>query len=803
MITTTNNLQHPQDGWIRWERIGLFLVIAAAVVTRAMVNFSTDLMPGLMSAYYPIQVRALLETGHLGYPDFPLVFYLEAGLAKLLQILGFCDLNSCVMFSSKFIDAALYPLIAIPIFFLAKTIIAHAKVSKWIPLLAAALVTISGPAFVMMADFQKNSIGLMWSAFYLYFLYKSVKDGGLRNYLLAGAFFILTGLTHIGGLGFIIAFTLSFFFFSAIFQRQKIIILLKILVLLVLISSLVYLGLFFFDPERLKRLTDVFLFPLTMFEHPMIISILKGKVPLSPEIFLDFCLPNLLVVFALILLALKRKEMLWPEKALFLASLLVTVFMASPLLEDELANRLYKMTYPLMAIIFIIILKYISAKWRQLLFASIVLLIMIGSAPLTVIKRGATCITNQAFQDLSKLKTVIANPDKTLILTRHGLEFWTAWVLEVEVGSERSLSEEAVKKYEEIYYLKQKSGQGNFGPFGPGKILFPEVKIPSKTQITYEDEFYILAKALPGFLQDKYKEEKKPDTSTKLINDFMPPIGKAQGPGQGNGPWNQRLMTATSNDSLNFTRTNQVITDQGSVPDLAVDNQGWIYLYYTAWTVNDEQNKTVVAISQDRGSTWTYKKLNLSGFDEKMASAVDPDIQILSDGVFRLYLTSDPHDGQGPRTYYAEGSDGINFEKRTVAFAQPNQMVLDPSTILIGFTWHYFAGGAPGEKNWHATSSDGKTFFYDESKTFLIDNKKYMMANGIVVPGGYRFYVFANQDNSLRSFFTTDGVTWTADPGARLTLDPSTGKESSVLGDPTVVRLSDGTYLMVYVTTIP
>lgn len=287
-----------------------------------------------------------------------------------------------------------------------------------------------------------------------------------------------------------------------------------------------------------------------------------------------------------------------------------------------------------------------------------------------------------------------------------------------------------------------------------------------------------------------------------LSSDFTPPVGKVQGPGQGNGPWNQRLMSATSTDSLNFTRTNQVITDQGSVPDLAQDNQGWIYLYYTAWTVGDEQNQTVVAISQDQGSSWVYKKLQLTGFGQEMASAVDPDIQILSDGTFRLYLTSDPHDGQGPRTYYAEGVDGISFSKKGIAFSQPNQMVLDPSTLLISSTWHYFAGGAPDAKNWHATSSDGKTFTYDESKLFTIDGKKYMMANGLAVPGGYRFYVFADRANELRSFFTTDGIIWIADSGARLTLDTTTGKESSVLGDPTVVRLSDGAYLLVYVTSI-
>lgn len=506
MTTPTNNPQQLQDRWIRFERIGLFLVIVLAIIIRGAVNFSTDLMPGLISAYYPVQVRSLLENGQLKFPDFPFVFYLEAGLAKILQILGFCDLNDCVMFSSKIIDSALYPLIAIPVFLLAKTIIAS-KSPRWIPLLSAMLVTISGPSFLMMADFQKNSIGLMWFVFYLYFLYKAMADGRLMNYLWAGVFFILTGLTHLGVLGVIIAFTLSFFFFSFLLQSQKRIKLLKILGSLIVAAGLVFLTLFFFSPERLKSLASIFLSPLMMFENPTIIGIFRGYIPIMPTL-LDLLLPNLLVIFGLVLFVIKRKEMLLLEKVLLLASLLLTAFMSSPLLKDELGNRLYKMTYILMAVIFIIALKYISVNRKKILFASLVPIILIGSAPIFVIARSAKGISDESYQGLFKLKTVIDYPEKTLIITRHGLEYWTAWALKVDAIFEQSLTEKSIEKYKDVYYLKQKTGQGNFGPFGPGGPPFPEVEIPTKTQIVYEDKFFILAKTLPGFLGDYHGERK-------------------------------------------------------------------------------------------------------------------------------------------------------------------------------------------------------------------------------------------------------------------------------------------------------
>jgi hypothetical protein len=258
-------------------------------------------------------------------------------------------------------------------------------------------------------------------------------------------------------------------------------------------------------------------------------------------------------------------------------------------------------------------------------------------------------------------------------------------------------------------------------------------------------------------------------------------------------------MVAISNDGLTFTRTNKKVTDRGDVPDLVQDGNGWIYLYYTGWTVGNEQDKTVVAISTDKGNSWVYKKLVFSGF-EKMITPVDPDIQILSDGTFRLYVTSDPNDGNGPRTYYAEGTDGINFAKKGTAFSQPGKnTIMDPTVLLIGDTWHFFAGSDTPGLMWHAKSSEGKTFSLIGKESLTINGEKQMMVNGIPVEGGYRFYTSAK---AINSFFTTDGTTWTPDVGSRLASDTSSGLEKAFIKEPAVVKLSDGGYLMVYATEL-
>ncbi|TSC94352.1 MAG: hypothetical protein Athens101428_305 [Candidatus Berkelbacteria bacterium Athens1014_28] len=490
-----------------WAYTVLGLIILLAVALRLYIDFKTPLMPGVNGVYYPVQVRSLLENGRLAFSDLPLVFYLEAFLAKILALLGLCNLKSCIMFSSKIIDATLYPLIAIPFFLLTRAIIGR-EGQKWIPLLISALTTLSIPAFIMMADFQKNSIGLMLSAFLIYFLYKAAKEGRALNYILVGVFFLLTGLTHLGCLGFALAFSLCFLFFSFIFKREKRIDLLKMAALMFLAIASIFLSLFFFDHARFERLVGVLLLPLELFKEPIIAGMLKGKIPIfSPDFFNAF-IDNPIAIIGLALLWTKRREIPLEEKILFSTSLAVTFFLTSPFLGSEWANRFYLMAYIPASVVFIFLLKYIYRKWLRTLLAVLALLVMVGPAPMMIKVRSTPSISVEAYDRLVKIKTLIDDPERTLIVTRHGLEWWSAWVLETDVTQKPAITEDTFKEYDHIYYLRQNSGQKGFGPFGPGGPSFPEVVIPPGAPIVYQDDFFVLAEAFPELL--KYPREGRP-----------------------------------------------------------------------------------------------------------------------------------------------------------------------------------------------------------------------------------------------------------------------------------------------------
>ncbi len=274
------------------------------------------------------------------------------------------------------------------------------------------------------------------------------------------------------------------------------------------------------------------------------------------------------------------------------------------------------------------------------------------------------------------------------------------------------------------------------------------------------------------------------------------------------GPWNSRLMVAYSDDGLDWERTDWIVSEQADVPDIEIDENGCLYLYYTAWEIDGGFiNQTHVAISDDYGETWTYKFINIEGLStlDTGSPLVDPDIQILDDGTFRLYLThdSDGGDSGAPQSHYFESDDGINFTFVGVAFEDDeNRAVLDPSILqLDDDEWIFFAGGLGNGGNWFGTSDDGTDFETDSMKLDYEGNS-YMMANGLAVDGGYRFYSFSNTTDFILSWFSEDGYEWEAEEVV-LEVDESSGLESKHVKDPTVIQLPDGSYIMIYKTTIP
>jgi|GEM_PF-5550542 len=298
------------------------------------------------------------------------------------------------------------------------------------------------------------------------------------------------------------------------------------------------------------------------------------------------------------------------------------------------------------------------------------------------------------------------------------------------------------------------------------------------------------------------------DALGDLTNDFTPCSGKPANP---MFVETQRLLLATSNNGLDFTRKNQILADRATVPDAVVLSNGRILVYYVAAckiTGGQEvkTNEIVVAVSDDNGNNWFYKNVTFKNLPSGSTNPVDPNVVLLPNGNLRMFATVDP-DIEGPqkaRTYSFLSTDGgFTYVSEGERFSLFNEDVLDPEIFRFSDTnWKLWAG------NKYAISTDGNNFTYQGPTCYVQDGSDCSIVADIVnFATYYRMYVHggsptSSKNNWIKSLVSTDTTNWTLEAGNRLTVDPSTGLESEALLFPTVVGLKNGTYLMVYQTTI-
>ncbi|MBX3381775.1 MAG: hypothetical protein KF805_16905 [Phycisphaeraceae bacterium] len=198
----------------------VFVLVAGAIALRATMLFSKILPPGVDAAYYPLQSRGVLEDGKLPYVDVPLIFWLDAALAKLFIAVRGMDVDSATLLASRVVDAVSQPLAAIPLALLMFGFVGalqgcrtartgddakqDAAGSRWFfavvvtAFVVGAIAILSPPILRMTGDFQKNSLGLVWMAASAWATYLALRSGTLVRWVLPAIFLSLAAITHIG-----------------------------------------------------------------------------------------------------------------------------------------------------------------------------------------------------------------------------------------------------------------------------------------------------------------------------------------------------------------------------------------------------------------------------------------------------------------------------------------------------------------------------------------------------------------------------------------------------------------------------
>jgi hypothetical protein len=263
---------------------------------------------------------------------------------------------------------------------------------------------------------------------------------------------------------------------------------------------------------------------------------------------------------------------------------------------------------------------------------------------------------------------------------------------------------------------------------------------------------------------------------------------------QANPPWNNPLNIAWSSDGINFN-TPSVFQDSSGVPSVIKwkgDTLVAAFQWFRQPNPSPTWDRVAVKFSYDNGLSWTQPTpIFVHGLPASYQRPFDPTLTVYTSDSLRIYFSSSigiPMGGLDStvNTYSAKSSDGVNFYFESgERVDEPTNRVIDPAVIYFNTGWHYLSPvGAPQQGAYHYVSPDGLNFM--PVSNIPSDNFHNWTGNYMV-----------ENNNELR-FYGSGGNIW-------YNHSPNGGTWSGYVntniqgGDPSVVKISNNNYLMVYV----
>jgi len=493
----------PVPSFSRQVAPGLTLLVGLAVAARAWLQFHTPLAPGMNGAYYFVQARALLERGRLGIPDFPLTFYLQAAFAWLLEHAGGLAQERAIVAAVKISDSLLPPLVAVPVAWLGwRWRCGNRAPSVLAALAPASVVCLGAQALSMTGDFQKNALALVWFAALALALHVFLDQRGWRNALAPLGFLALLGLTHVGVLGAALVFVggLAVAATGAAGRKNLSHVLVPGLFgagVLVLTGVIAYAA---FDPARIKRLAQAFLQPSSFVgSHapgggpppggkagggpgiPLMNPPPDGPPPPPPgPAFGSPGAPGSGWVTGIpaglcLLLGAGGMGLAWSRRGILSAADFAVAVAASgtaaalggPFFDGEMSDRLLLIAAVPAAMALSFLLAQVASRLVRVGIGGLVLA-AVGAGVIVYLPHGGrAAIAEETRAELGVIARALPAGGRALVVARHGLEWWAAWVLHTRIAQPGAVTTGDWSRFDPIYYLTEKHRDEFPGP-APG-----------------------------------------------------------------------------------------------------------------------------------------------------------------------------------------------------------------------------------------------------------------------------------------------------------------------------------------------
>lgn len=434
----------------------LVAVTLVAWAMRAWVNCASAWPAGMDAGYYPLQTRALLEHGRLAYFDLPLVFVLQAGVARLIMLLAHCPLDDAVVLAARLTDTLVPPLVALPLVALACRL-AGPDTRRARLVAATTVATVSLPMLRMTGDYQKNSVGLLWLAGLAWALQVALARGGPRRWAQVGLCVLLAGLTHVAVCGAAVVLCAATVGAYATVEQPPS---RRQLGLGLAVAAAAFGCVLAASPPRALALLAA---PVKLLWHP------RGAPRLDPLGRLVCVSVYATLAWGGVLLWRERRTILPADLAVLVGAGVCAALLACPLLAEDYFKRLVLMAPVPAAVVLAYALSRTSAVWPARTVVVLSLLSVAIGLSGGEFSRGIapTVITADEALELRAWRPWLAESPHTVVLADKGLMWWAGFLLRVPVRQDR-VRPDAVAKYQRVLWLEVKHPHHPPEPPHPG-----------------------------------------------------------------------------------------------------------------------------------------------------------------------------------------------------------------------------------------------------------------------------------------------------------------------------------------------
>lgn len=261
-----------------------------------------------------------------------------------------------------------------------------------------------------------------------------------------------------------------------------------------------------------------------------------------------------------------------------------------------------------------------------------------------------------------------------------------------------------------------------------------------------------------------------------------------------NGPWENPLLTAWSDDGISFSAPT-VFQDSAGVPSVIRwhgDTLICAFQWFRQPNPSPSWDRVAVKMSYDAGASWTEPApIVVNGMPANQQRPFDPALTAYGGDSLRLYFSSSEGMPMGldstVNTYSAWSTDGIHYQFEPGPRVDVvDDRVIDPSVIRFGPGWHYCApAGAPQDGAYHYLSPDGITF---NAVPLIVSDMLHNWTGNYMVESSGELRFYGAGPNGIWYNSSPNGGQWNGYVNTNLHG-----------GDPSALKIGDGSYLIIYV----